>query len=422
MVRWLGRSDSNTRMTESESVALPLGDAPMIDYSTIIIAFIKKNKRFHNVFLFCMKLLPAPTSYDKITLTMWKIILTAINAIAPIILLIVLGYILKRIKFLSKDFLKTGNKLVFKVLLPVMLFMNIYDSSWAAFRWDLILYASIAIVVIFGLGLLTSVLTTKRADRRGVILQCTFRSNFAIIGTSLVASLAGGNAQAGATVALLQAFSIPLFNILAVVSLTVFTAAQPEDERAEGEPRKRSLKREALNILKGIATNPLIIAVALGLIFLGLREAEVALFGEVAFSVKKHLTFLYTVLNQIKNIASPFALIILGGQFEFSAVKGMLKEILVGTGWRIVLAPLFGIGVAVLLSKYTDILPLGPGEFPALVALFGSPVAVSSAIMAAEMKNDEQLATQLVVWTSVCSILTIFITVCILMSAGLLAT
>ena len=44
--KWLGRSDSNTRMTESESVALPLGDAPMIDYSIIIIAFTKKNKRF----------------------------------------------------------------------------------------------------------------------------------------------------------------------------------------------------------------------------------------------------------------------------------------------------------------------------------------------------------------------------------------
>ena len=26
---WLGRSDSNTRMTESESVALPLGESPM---------------------------------------------------------------------------------------------------------------------------------------------------------------------------------------------------------------------------------------------------------------------------------------------------------------------------------------------------------------------------------------------------------
>ncbi len=345
---------------------------------------------------------------------MGKIILTAINAVAPIILLIVLGYVLKRINFLSKDFLKTGNKLVFKVLLPIMLFMNIYDSDWSAFRWDLILYSLIAILVIFGLGLITCILTTKKPARRGVILQCVFRSNFAIIGTSLAASLAGGNSGVNATVALLQAFSIPMFNILAVISLSIFAEKQPADEVA---PKKHDVK----GILWGIITNPLIIGVCIGLVFLGLRAAEVAIWGEAVFSLKNNITFLYTALSQLKSIASPFALIVLGGQFEFSAVKGMLKEIIVGTGWRIVLAPLLGIGAAVLISRYTNILPLGPAEFPALVALFASPVAVSSAIMAAEMKSDEQLATQLVVWTSVCSILTIFITVVILMSMGLLA-
>ena len=62
----------------------------------------------------------------------------------------------------------------------------------------------------------------------------------------------------------------------------------------------------------------------------------------------------------------------------------------------------------------------GINEFPALVALFGSPVAVSSAVMAGSMGADEQLATQLVVWTSLFSIVTIFSEVCILMSMGLL--
>ncbi len=354
---------------------------------------------------------------------MGKIILTAINAILPIILLIVLGYILKRVKFLSKDFLKTGNKLVFKVLLPIMLFMNIYDSDWSAFRWDLILYALAAILVIFGLGLMTCILTTKKPGRRGVILQCTFRSNFAIIGTSLAASLAGGNTAAGATVALLQAFSIPLFNILAVISLTIFAGKEPDGGTAaeQGEALKGTRGHSVKGVLLGIVTNPLIIGVCAGLVFLGLRAAETAIWGSAVFTLKNQLTFLYTALSQLKNIASPFALIVLGGQFEFSAVKGMLKEIVVGTGWRIVIAPLLGIGVAALLSRYTNILPLGPAEFPALVALFASPVAVSSAIMAAEMKNDEQLATQLVVWTSICSILTIFIITVILMSMGLLA-
>ena len=114
-------------------------------------------------------------------------------------------------------------------------------------------------------------------------------------------------------------------------------------------------------------------------------------------------------------------MVVLGGQFQFSAVKALKKEIIVGTLWRIVIAPLIGIGGAVLLSRCTNWLSCGVNEYPALIALFGSPVAVSSAIMAREMHNDEQLATQLVVWTSIASIVTVFLTVCLMMSLGLLA-
>ena len=63
---------------------------------------------------------------------------------------------------------------------------------------------------------------------------------------------------------------------------------------------------------------------------------------------------------------------------------------------------------------------IGTTLLAALIALFGSPMAVSGAVMAIQMKNDEQLSTQLVVWPSLFSILTIFLTVCILMPAGLL--
>ncbi|MBQ5607977.1 MAG: AEC family transporter, partial [Oscillospiraceae bacterium] len=112
---------------------------------------------------------------------------------------------------------------------------------------------------------------------------------------------------------------------------------------------------------------------------------------------------------------------VLGGQFQFSAVGGMFKEIAVGTVSRLIIAPLIGIGGAYLLSAYTNILDCGVNAYPAMIALFGSPVAVSSAVMAGAMDNDEQLATQLVVWTSILSVATIFLTVCILMGAGILA-
>ena len=147
------------------------------------------------------------------------------------------------------------------------------------------------------------------------------------------------------------------------------------------------------NILLNIVKNPLIIGVAIGLVFVGIREIERACCGgEVVFSFKEHLKFIYTGVYDLKIIASPLALIILGGQFEFSAVKGMTKEIIVGTACRIVLAPLIGIGCAYLLSAFTGLFEFGTDVYPTLIALFATPVAVSSAIMAGEMGGDEQLA------------------------------
>ena len=353
---------------------------------------------------------------------MFDIFLTTVNAVVPIILLILLGYALKRIFLFNDNFVKTGNKFVFRVCLPCMLFMNIYDkmNSFSDIRWDVVAYIVIAICVIFGIGLLAAILTTKKSERRGVILQCAFRSNFAVIGLPLVERLGGDTALGG----IVSAFSIPVFNILAVIALTVFVdknSTENEQLEIQTEAHPKGKAHEVKSILLNIVKNPLIIGVVVGLVFVAVREIERAIWGgEVPFSFKIHLKFLYTAVSDIKAIASPLALIVLGAQFSFSAVKGMTKEIIVGTVLRIIVAPLLGIGCAVLLSQ-TPLFTFGAEVYPTLVALFTTPVAVSSAIMAAEMKNDEQLATQLVVWTSIGSIVTIFITVFMLMSFGLIA-
>ena len=350
---------------------------------------------------------------------MVDIFFTTVNAVVPIILLILLGYALKRIKFLSGDFLKIGNKMVFNILLPCMLFINIYDSldSFASIRWSVVLYAVIVICVIFGIGLVAAILSTKKSERRGVILQCAFRSNFAIIGLALVERLGGDTSLAG----IVSAFSIPIFNILAVISLTVFVQKKEEDIQLEiGTEQTVKKGSEIKTILLNIVKNPLIIGVAAGLVFVAIREIERAICGgELPFTLKNNLKFLYIAVSDLKLIASPLALIILGGQFEFSAVKGMTKEIVVGTVLRVIVMPLLGIGGAVLISQ-TSLIDFGAEVYPTLIALFGTPVAVSSAIMAGAMKNDEQLATQLVVWTSISSIFTIFLMVFLLMTFGLI--
>ena len=91
-----------------------------------------------------------------------------------------------------------------------------------------------------------------------------------------------------------------------------------------------------------------------------------------------------------------------------------------GTVWRNVIAPIIALGSAYLLSTHTGLLTCTPADYPALIALFATPVAVSSAVMASQMGGDGQLATQLVVWTSVASVVTMFAIICIVIWAGLL--
>lgn len=335
---------------------------------------------------------------------MGPILFTAVEAVLPMVLLILLGVFLRRKKMLSTGFLETGNKLVFRLGLPCTLFVNVYSiDSFENIPWELIIYACIAIVVIFLLGLVTAVLCTPVPERRGVILQCTFRSNSAIIGLTLAAAL--GGAQAEAVAACVTAVTIPLFNVLAVLSLSMFG--------------KGSHKPTVRHIILDIIQNPLLHGVLLGMLCLCLRWAQAAAFSNVYFSLRGQLGFVYTVLEWLKTLTTPLSLIVLGGQFVFSAVKELKKEIIVSTLWRVVLAPLIAIGGAVILTRQ-GWLHFGVNEFPTLVGLFGSPVAVASAIMASQMGNDEQLATQLVVWTTIFSAITIFATVCILMAMGLI--
>lgn len=333
------------------------------------------------------------------------ILMTALNAVLPIVLMIALGYVLHQKGILGSEFLKNGNKLVFRFGLPAMLFVNVYSiESLLDIRWDIVLYCAGAVLLIFLLGILLAVMTTSVQERRGVILQCTFRSNFAIIGLSLAATL--GGAEAEATAAILSAVTIPLFNVLAVIALSMF--------RREG--RTVNVRR----IMQDIVKNPLIQGVVASIMALAIRWVQTEAFGEVVFSLNRDTKFLYTVLTWLKALTTPLALLVLGGQFTFSAVKSLRREIIVATASRLLLAPAIGILGAYLLD-YWGVICCGSSDYPALIALFASPVAVASAIMASQMDNDEQLATQLVVWTTLLSGVSIFGISCLLMALGLIA-
>ncbi len=323
----------------------------------------------------------------------------SLNTVLPILILMSLGYILKRVGFLNEQFLHIGNKFVFRVALPTLLFYTIYSiNTLQEINWPVIVYAVIGILALFILGLILAIVFIKDPKQKGVLIQSVFRANYAIIGLPLAEAM--GGIQAAAVVALIMAVAVPLMNILAVISLTMFV--NNEDETMH------PLKSTIIKVIK----NPLIIAIFLGLFVLWIRS--LIPLGEdhiPVFTLQYNLVFLYHAIQRLSQIATPFALIVLGGTFEFIVIKHMSKQIFIGTFSRVILAPLLTLGVAVILSKYSTFFEFDSFEFPALIALFASPTAVSGAVMAKEMNNDEALAVQYVVWTTSLSILSIFIIV-----------
>lgn len=353
------------------------------------------------------------------------------NAVLPIILLILIGYFLKRIHLMPDGFWKMANRLCFRVALPVMLFFNIYNVTSIkdiVKEWEIVLYAVVIILLVFGLGLLGVIFFCRDPRQKGVILQCVFRSNFAIIGVSLAESLANGSTKPVALAAVISAISIPLFNVLAIISLSIFVK--------NDDGSSVSVK----SIIKKIITNPLIIGVFSGIVVLAFRElipshteityaladssdplSEVVSTSKIvhSFSIKDDLPFVYTTMQWIKNIASPLALLALGGDFVFSAVSRLKWQIIAGVIARTILVPIIGLIPLYFINKETGWFGSNMIIYPALIALFGTPVAVSSMPMASEMGNDDELAGQLVVWTSIISAFTLFIIVLIARSVGI---
>ncbi len=338
---------------------------------------------------------------------MTGVLVYSLNAVLPIIIIIILGWLLRRGGMLSDGFLSSGSKLVFRVCLPVLLFYNIYNvDGLGAINWTMIWYSLGMIALIYLLGLAVVLLFVPDGRRRGVVLQCIYRSNYAIIGVPLAEMLGGQDGVA--LVSIMSAFVVPVFNLLAVVSLSVFIPAE----------NGKAIRPAA--IIKNILTNPLIIGVAAGLAALAVRSAvPINAAGELGFSLARDLKFLYKAIESLARIASPLALLVLGGQFVFSAAGRMKKELIIGVVGRVVAAPLIGVGVAAALTA-AGVFSFGGADFAGFVALYGTPVAVSSAIMAGQMGSDDQLAGQYVVWTSIFSVPTIFLFVSVLRALGFL--
>ena len=108
-------------------------------------------------------------------------------------------------------------------------------------------------------------------------------------------------------------------------------------------------------------------------------------------------------MTNLSAVATPIALISLGAEFEFVEVKEFRREILFTVAVRNFIVPTVMLAAAYFIGIFSG------SHFAAFVALFATPIAVSSVPMAQELGGESRLAGQLVVWTTLVSAVTIFL-------------
>ena len=302
------------------------------------------------------------------------------NAVLPMCLIMALGYGTRRLGWIRREEISAINKIAFRIFLPCLLYYNVYCSDLSgSFDPLLMAYAVGGVLLTFGLSLGYTLLTEKLPERRGVMIQGMFRSNYVIMGIPVATALLGSD-QLG-TVSILIAVVVPLFNMLSVVVLEVFRGQKPKP----------------LHILGQIAKNPLVIGSVLGILTLaaGIRLPHI----------------LEQTIQNISAIASPLQLFLLGAFFQFSGLKTYRRELVTVSAAKLIVAPGLFLGLGALLG-FRGV------AFVSLIGVFASPTAVNSFTMAQQMGGDAELAGDIVVTTSAVSIPTMFLWIFLFKSLG----
>ena len=303
------------------------------------------------------------------------------NAVLPMCLIMALGYGTRRLGWIRREEIFAINKIAFRIFLPCLLYYNVYCSDLSgSFDPLLMAYAVGGVLLTFGLSLGYTLLTEKLPERRGVMIQGMFRSNYVIMGIPVATALLGAD-QLG-TVSILIAVVVPLFNMLSVVVLEVFRGQKPKP----------------LHILGQIAKNPLVIGSVLGILTLaaGIRLPHI----------------LEQTIQNISAIASPLQLFLLGAFFQFSGLKTYRRELVTVSAAKLIVSPGLFLGLGALLG-FRGV------AFVSLIGIFASPTAVNSFTMAQQMGGDAELAGDIVVTTSAVSILTMFLWIFLFKSLGM---
>ncbi len=297
----------------------------------------------------------------------------SLNATIPIFLVMIAGYVLRRIHMVDDGFVKTLNSFNYKVTLPVLLVVDIAEADFYTV-WDtrFVLFCFlVTLCCIAAISMLCSFFV-KDKSIRGEFIQASYRGSAAVLGVAFMQNIYGTSAIAP----LMILATVPLYNVAAVVILSV---TSPESEGFDKDSLKKSLK--------GIATNPIIWGIFIGLVISVARL-------ELPFIINK-------TLHNFSVLATPLALIGLGAGFEGRKALAKIKPTLVSTLMKLFVMPAVFLPLASMMGFRNE-------KMVAILIMLGAPTTVSCYIMSRNMGHEGVLSSSCVVSTTFLS--SVFIT------------
>ncbi|MCW8930847.1 MAG: AEC family transporter [Gammaproteobacteria bacterium] len=289
-------------------------------------------------------------------------------ALIPIMVLIFIGYGLKRVHFLSDDAWSGIEKLTYFVLFPALLIQtlgnqNLVGTSWPSMLLVVIgtLLTSATILIIYHQKIASDNNTTFTS-----IFQGGVRYN-AYIAFAVAQGLFGTDGLAMASIA--AGFMIVLVNLLCISAFVIW-----------GKAKLKGI----IPFIREVAGNPLIIGCTIGW-FLSL--SGIGLPGITG-----------DILEIIGRAALPFGLLAVGAALKPEMIRGHLRPIAISSIVQFGLKPL----IAALLIYNTGLAGVSAGV---LIIIFMTPTAPSAYILARQLGGDTETMASIITFQTLLAFL-----------------
>ncbi|PKM54725.1 MAG: auxin efflux carrier family protein [Firmicutes bacterium HGW-Firmicutes-5] len=308
----------------------------------------------------------------------------SVSSAVPIFMVMIIGYFLRKKRVVDEAFIKMANTLVFNVALPIKLFSDVFNTSLDQkldLRFIIFILSGTVLSVVIVWILVQGFIKDKA--KLGAFLHGSYRGNFLYIGLSLMENVTG---SIGFKAPLAIAFIIPTYNILAVIILTLTCT-------------HKDLSTNIWGVIKNIIKNPLIIAVLLGIL---------------ASRIGLTLPLIATrTMGYFEVLATPLALITIGASFSFEKLSENLNISLLASLFKLIIIPASAVAAALMIGfPHEDIL--------LIYIIFGVPTATVSYIMTVAMHGDRDLASNIIMTTTILSNVTMTLFIFLFKTMGII--